>query len=271
MVAAAKLRRAREQAEAARPYADKMAQIVVNLSHGLEGSGLAPTMLAGNGRDDTCLLVLMTSDRGLCGGFNGTLIKTARMQITRWQQEGKTVKLLCVGKKGYDVLRRQYGSLMLDPVLGISKRKITYADAEAIAADLTARFEAEEFDRCTLLYGRFVSAITQDPILQQLIPLNEKGAEAEAEGTLPLNAAYEYEPEAEELLETLLPQNLSMQVYKALLENSASEQGARMTAMDNATRNAGDMIGRLTLQYNRSRQAQITKELIEIISGAEAI
>jgi F-type H+-transporting ATPase subunit gamma len=265
MVAAAKLRRAQEGAEAARPYADRMEAVLANLASGVASSPSAPKLLAGTGRTDTHLLVVATAERGLCGGFNSTIVRLARAHIQRLTAEGKTVKILTVGKKGREQLRRDYGKLFVGHVDLSGVKRLAYADALGIANDILNRFNAGEFDVCTIFYNRFQSVISQIPTARQLIPAVFEG---DAAGGASL---YEYEPEEEAILAELLPRGVATQIFTALLENAASEQGARMSAMDNATRNAGDMIDRLTIVYNRSRQAAITKELIEIISGAEAL
>ena len=273
MVAAAKLRRAQEQAEAARPYAERMERMLGSVAASLGGSEGAPRLLAGTGKDDVHLLVVATSDRGLCGGFNSSIVREARRSIRELIAAGKTVRILCVGRKGRSQLVRDYGSLIVDTIDDVGRPRLGFDDAQAIANRLLALYDEDGFDTCTVVYNRFRSVITQIVTVQQLIPFRppeggDEEAEADSGGA---KAVYEFEPEEGEILETLLPLNLSVQVYRALLENAASEQGARMAAMDNATRNAGDMIDRLTLDYNRSRQAAITSELIEIISGAEAV
>ena len=267
MVAAAKLRRAQEQAEAARPYAERMERVLGALAGAMAGQEGAPALLAGRGADKTHLVVVMTSDRGLCGGFNSTIVRGARRHIRDLQGQGREVKILCVGRKGRDQLRRDFGPLIIATVEDVGRPKLDFAAAQKIAERLATMYEAGEFDVCTLIYNRFKSVITQIVTFQQLIPF----AVAAPPGEAADRPFYEYEPDESEILAALLPRNLSMQVYRALLENAASEQGARMTAMDSATRNAGDMINRLTINYNRTRQAYITKELIEIISGAEAV
>ena len=269
MVAAAKLRRAQEQAEAARPYAERMERVLGSLAASVAGKDNAPALMAGTGKSQTHLLVVMTSDRGLCGGFNSTIVRLARRMARDLKNEGKTVKILTVGRKGRDQMRREFASDIIGSVEDVGKPKLTYEAAEKIADRIRHMFEAGEFDVCTLVYNKFKSAMTQIVTAQQLIPFAPSGAanqNADAQMAL-----YEYEPDEEAILAELLPRNLGMQVYRALMENAASEQGARMSAMDSATRNAGDMINRLTITYNRSRQAYITKELIEIISGAEAL
>ncbi len=273
MVAAAKLRRAQEQAEASRPYAERMERMLASLSSSASKQAGAPPLLAGTGKDEVHLLIVATADRGLCGGFNSSIVREARRQIDELREANKTIKILCVGRKGRDQLRREYGDLILDTIEDVTRPQLRFEAATGVAARVTAMFDAGEFDVCTVIYARFQSAITQIVTPQQLIPFAAAGnGDNEAEGTASNSKAiYEYEPAEEQILAELLPRNLAVQIFKALLENNASEQGARMTAMDNATRNAGDMIAALTLTYNRTRQAVITKELIEIISGAEAI
>jgi F-type H+-transporting ATPase subunit gamma len=268
MVSAAKLRRAQEQAEAARPYAERMDRVLGRLAAAAAGKDGAPALLAGNGKDQTHLIVVMSSDRGLCGGFNSTIVRGARKLARDLKAQGKTIKILCIGRKGRDQLRREFPSEIIGTVEDIGKPKLKYAAAEAVAIRILGMFERGEFDVCEIVYNRFKSAMTQIVTVQQLIPF----APAAANENDPAGGAYyEFEPDELEILSSLLPKNLGMQIFKALLENNASEQGARMTAMDSATRNAGDMINKLTITYNRSRQAAITKELIEIISGAEAV
>src|SRR4051812_9075273 len=265
MVAAAKLRRAQNAAESARPYAEKMASVLGNLAGNLVGGVGAPKLLSGTGEDRTHLLVVCTADRGLCGAFNSSIARLARDHANRLLAEGKTVKIICVGKKGYDILRRQFAEQIIELIDLRSVRQLGFEQGDMIAQKVLARFEAGEFDVATLFYSRFRSVIAQIPTAQQIIP-----AQLEA-STGATDAVYEYEPDEGEILTTLLPRNLTVQIFRALLENAASEQGARMSAMDNATRNAGEMIKKQTMTYNRSRQAMITKELIEIISGAEAL
>jgi F-type H+-transporting ATPase subunit gamma len=265
MVAAAKLRRAQEGAEAARPYAGRMLAVLGNLAGGVGTGPSAPRLLAGSGDDQTHLLVVATSERGLCGGFNSSIVRLARTRINALQAAGKTVKVLTVGKKGREQLRRDHGKLLVGHVDLGQVRKLGYTDAAAIARDILHRYDEGEFDVCTIFYNRFQSVISQIPTQRQLIPAVFDAEEAAAV------ALYEYEPEEGAILAELLPRGVATQIFTALLENAASEQGARMSAMDSATRNAGDMIDRLTIVYNRSRQAAITKELIEIISGAEAL
>ncbi len=270
MVAGAKLRRAQEHAEAARPYAERMETVLSSLAASAKDKPEAPTLLIGTGKEDIHLIIVATSDRGLCGAFNSSIVRGVRHRIRQLEGEGNTVKLFCVGRKGRDMLRREFGDRIVDSVSDIGRPRLTFDDALNISERIQALFEAGEVDVCSIFYNRFKSAISQIVTNQQLIPFPVAEAEEDAAAAGP-QAIYEYEPEEDEILVELLPHNLSTQVFRALLENNASEQGARMTAMDNATRNAGDMIDRLTLQYNRTRQAQITKELIEIISGAEAI
>jgi F-type H+-transporting ATPase subunit gamma len=265
MVAAAKLRRAREQAEAARPYAAAMERMLNSLAATVSEG---PPLLSGTGRQEKQLIVVATSDRGLCGAFNSSIVRATRRQVRELLAKKVQVKLLFLGRKGYEQLHHEFESLVIGK-LDLPKRKIGYHDAEVIAAELSKRFAAGEFDVATIVYNRFKSAISQEVTFQQIIPLalpEKKEGEEQA-----ASAVYEYEPEEEEILSDLLPRNLGIQVYRAMLENSASFYGSQMTAMDNATRNAGDMIKRLNLKYNRTRQAAITKELIEIISGAEAV
>jgi F-type H+-transporting ATPase subunit gamma len=269
LVAASKLRRAQEQAEAGRPYAERMARMLSSLAQGVEGGG--PRLMAGTGKDDVHLLLVVTSDRGLCGAFNASIVREARRQIQRLLSEGKTVKLLTVGRKGRDLLRRDYSALMVQSWEDVGRRRLAFSEAQTVAERILDLFEAGEFDVASIVYNRFKSAIAQIVTVQQVIPFSIPETSQQAADADELKALYEFEPNEEEILADLLPRNLSIQVYRSLLESAASEQGARMTAMDNATRNAGDMIGRLTLTYNRTRQANITKELIEIISGAEAV
>jgi len=269
MVAASKLRRAQEAAEAARPFAERMERVIGGLAATMAGREDAPRLFAGTGADRVHLLVVMTAERGLCGAFNSSIVRLARQRAQALIAEGKEVKILCVGRKGRDGLRRDLGRYIVETIELAGVRRVGYANAEEIAARLLTLFDEGAFDVATIFFARFRSAISQIPTAQQVIPLPPA---AEGEATVDLGGAiYEYEPDEGEILDALLPRNLSIQIFKALLENAASEQGARMSAMDNATRNAGDMINRLTLVYNRSRQAAITKELIEIISGAEAL
>ena len=265
MVAASKLRRAQTAAEAARPYADKMGAVISNIASAAAGSPGAPVLLAGTGKDQVHLLLVCTGERGLSGAFNSSIVRLARERALALMAQGKDVKFFCVGRKGYEQLRRQFDKQIVEHMDLRSVRQLGFVNAEEIAKKVLARFEAGEFDVCTLFYSRFKSVIAQIPTAQQIIPLVvEKGAAANA-------TSYEYEPEQDEILTRLLPRNLAVQIFRALLENNASFYGAQMSAMDNATRNAGEMIRKQTLVYNRTRQAQITKELIEIISGAEAV
>ncbi|KKB11095.1 hypothetical protein VE25_15095 [Devosia geojensis] len=269
MVAAAKLRRAQEAATAARPYAERMGKVLAGLSSVYEGREGAPTLLAGTGKDDVHLLVVATGERGLAGGFNSSIVRLARDHANRLIAEGKTVKILTVGRKGNDVLKRTFGDRIVDYITLREVRQIGFANAHDIAAKILERFEAGEFDVATLFYSKFVSVISQVPTAQQIIPAKFEAEQANAAAGADLD--YDYEPSEEAILADLLPRNIAVQVFRALLENNASFYGAQMTAMDNATRNAGELIGKLQLSYNRQRQAQITKELIEIISGAEAL
>ena len=265
MVAAAKLRRAQEAAEAARPYSERMEAVLANIAQAVSGGGEAPALMTGTGKDDVHLLVVATADRGLCGGFNSQIVRLAREHIRRLQAEGKTVKIFTVGRKGNDMLRRDFGKLIIDRVDLKEVKQVGFANADEIGKKIIALFEDGQFDVCTLFYSKFRSVISQIPTAQPLIPA-ATGEAGESDG-----AIYDYEPSAEEILGDLVPRNIAVQIFKALLENAAGEMGAKMSAMDNATRNAGEMIDKLTITYNRQRQAQITKELIEIISGAEAL
>ena len=268
MVAASRLRRAQEQAEAARPYAQRMERVLASLATAMAGHPGAPPLLAGTGRDDVHLIVVATSDRGLAGGFNASILRETRRRIRELLPAGKTVVVLTIGRKGRDGLHRDYGRLIHDSLTDIGRRQVSFDEARDIAQRVLVLYQAGGFDVATIIYNRFRSAMTQILTVQQLIPFRAPG---DGETIAPGGAIYEFEPSEEEILAELLPKNLEVQIYTALLENAASEQGARMTAMDNATRNAGEMIDRLTLNYNRTRQAAITKELIEIISGAEAL
>jgi F-type H+-transporting ATPase subunit gamma len=270
MVAAAKLRRAQEQAMAARPYAERMERMLGSLAQAMGGQAGAPLLLAGTGKSDVHLVVVMTSDRGLCGSFNSSIVREARKLIRDLLAGGRQVKILCVGRKGRDQLRRDFGRLIVATLEEVGRRKLAYADAQGVAERIRAMFEAGEFDVATLVYNRFRSAMSQTVTVQQVIPFAVPAGDGTRETGLG-NAIYEYEPGEDAILGELLPRNIGVQVFRALLENAASEHGARMTAMDSATRNAGEMIAKLTLNYNRTRQAYITKELIEIISGAEAL
>ncbi len=268
MVATAKLKRAQEAAQAARPYATRMASVIANLASGATAGSGGPKLITGTGSDDVHLLVVLTAERGLCGGFNSNIAKLARTEIRRLREAGKTVKILTIGKKGADALKRQYGSMIVGHIDRRMERRVTSEGAARIAREITGRFENAEFDVATLIFARFKNLLTQTPTALQLIPAR---APADAPKIDLEGSSYIYEPSEEEILEALLPRYLSTQVLSALLETEAGFQGAQMTAMDNATRNAGDMIRSLQLRYNRARQAQITKELIEIISGAEAL
>jgi F-type H+-transporting ATPase subunit gamma len=264
MVAAAKLRRAQESAEAARPFADRMTAVLGNLARAAEGSPSAPTLLKGTGKDNVHLLLVCTAERGLCGGFNSSIVRMARAKVMELVAQGKTVKILTVGKKGREQLKRDMGDRLIGHVDLSGVKRLSYADAQAIATDVLARYAGGEFDVCWLFFSEFQSVIVQTPMAPQIIPVTFEAAAGPSE-------FYEYEPSEEAILSDLLPRSIAVRIFTALLENAASEQGARMSAMDNATRNAGEMIDRLTIVYNRSRQAAITKELIEIISGAEAL
>src|SRR4051812_8360427 len=268
MVAAAKLRRAQSAAEAARPYAVRMNQVLGNLAGGLTPGPESPRLLAGTGSEQTHLLIVCTAERGLCGAFNSSIARLARDHANRLMNEGRTVKIICVGKKGYDILRRQFGAQIIDFVDLRSVRTLGFENADQVAQKVLTLYDEGEFDVATLFFSQFKSVIAQIPTAQQIIPAV---IETTANGGGAGEAAYDYEPGETEILTELLPRNVTVQIFRALLENAASEQGARMSAMDNATRNAGEMIKKQTQLYNRSRQAMITKELIEIISGAEAL
>ena len=265
MVAASKLRRAREAAEAARPYATAMERMVARLAGGYQGRSNAPLLLGGTGRDQNHLIIVATADRGLCGAFNSSIVRAARRKVRELQAEGKTVKLYCVGKKGRDLLQQDMGKLIVGVKTDIAKRTVAYSAAESIAEEVLEIFEREKIDVVSIYFNLFKSVISQIVTHQQLIPLTVDASAASSD------MSYDYEPEEDDILNDLLPRNFSMQLFKALLENAASEQGARMNSMENATKNAGEMIKKITLKYNRTRQANITKELIEIISGAEAV
>jgi F-type H+-transporting ATPase subunit gamma len=269
MVAAAKLRRAQEAATAARPYAERMARVLANVNASITSKAGASPLLVGTGKDQVHLLLVMTAERGLCGGFNSSIARLARQDAVKLAAAGKTVKMMMVGRKGADALRRDWGRAVVDRVDLKSVKQLAYANAAAIADKLLAMFQAGDFDVCTLYFSEFKSVIAQKPTALQLIPAEVSSQTAKAGSKS--QAAYEYEPSEEEILGPLIARNITTQIFRGLLENAASEQGARMTAMDNATRNAGDMINKLTIKYNRQRQANITKELIEIISGAEAL
>ena len=265
MVAAAKLRKAQESAEKGRPYSEKMNNVILNLSSGISDKENAPKLLAGTGQDKVHLCVVMTSDRGLCGGFNSNIIKKAKSYFSKILDENKELKIITVGSKGNDQLKRTYGDKIIENISFKESKNANYFDADKVGKIIIEKFEAGEFDVCTIFYNKFKNVITQIPQAQQIIPLNDDGNENSSD------ESYEFEPDEDEILKNLLPKNISTQIFKAMLENSASEQGARMSAMDNATRNAGEMVDKLTIEYNRSRQAAITKELIEIISGAESL
>ncbi len=265
MVAAAKLRRAQESAEKGRPYSEKMNNVILNLSNGISDKENAPKLLSGTGDDKVHLCVIMTSDRGLCGGFNSNIIKKAKSYFSKILKEGKELKIITVGSKGNDQLKRYYGDKIIENISFKESKNANYFDADKVGKIVIEKFEAGEFDVCTVFYNQFKNVITQIPQAQQIIPLNNEEDENDVDGS------YEFEPDEDEILSNLLPKNISTQIFKAMLENSASEQGSRMSAMDNATRNAGEMVDKLTIEYNRSRQAAITKELIEIISGAESL
>ena len=265
MVAAAKLRKAQESAEKGRPYSEKMNNVILNLSSGISDKENAPKLLAGTGQDKVHLCVVMTSDRGLCGGFNSNIVKKAKSYFSKILDENKELKIITVGSKGNDQLKRIYGDKIIENISFKESKNANYFDADKVGKIIIEKFEAGEFDVCTIFYNKFKNVITQIPQAQQIIPLNDEGSENSSD------ESYEFEPDEDEILSNLLPKNISTQIFKAMLENSASEQGSRMSAMDNATRNAGEMVDKLTIEYNRSRQAAITKELIEIISGAESL
>ena len=266
MVEAAKLRRAQESAEKGRPYSEKMNNIILNLSSGISDKENAPKLLSGSGNDKVHLCVVMTSDRGLCGGFNSNIIKKAKSYFAKLVEEGKDLKIITVGSKGNDQLKRAYSDKIIANISFKESKHANYFDAEKVGKMVIEKFEAEEFDVCTIFYNQFKNVITQIPQAQQIIPLDVENSEEDKS-----EDSYEFEPDEDEILSNLLPKNISTQIFKAMLENSASEQGSRMSAMDNETRNAGEMVDKLTIEYNRSRQAAITKELIEIISGAESL
>ncbi len=272
MVAASRLRRAQEAAEAARPYAERMERMLGEIAESMAGREGAPRLLAGSGSDHTHLLVVTTSDRGLCGAFNTQVVRAVRARIAALREDGKAVKVFCLGRKGRDQLKREHGGLIVDTIQELDKGGLHFDKAGPIAERLAAMFDDGAFDVCTIVYNHFKSVMSQVVTTQQLIPYGGSGVGVEREAAADeVRAIYEYEPDEEEILAGLLPRNLAVQVYRALLESSASEQAARMTAMDNATRNAGEMIDKLTLHYNRTRQAAITRELIEIVTGAEAV
>ena len=266
MVAAAKLKRAQENAEKGRPYAEKMNNIILNLTNGISDKENAPRLLFGSGKEEIHLCIVLTSDKGLCGGFNTSIIKKAKAYFEKILNEGKILKIITVGTKGYDQLRRLYNDVIIEKVSFKDSKTINYLDAEKVGKIVIENFEELEFDICTIFYNKFKNVITQIPQEQQIIPLKTTEVKENSH-----EDSYEFEPDEDEILNNLLPKNISTQIFKAMLENSASEQGSRMSAMDNATRNAGEMVDKLTIEYNRSRQASITKELIEIISGAESL
>ncbi len=266
MVAASKLRRAQESAEKGRPYSEKMNNIILNLSNNVSDKENSPKLLVGSGEDKIHLCIVMTSDRGLCGGFNTNIIKKAKSYFQKILNEGKTLKIITVGSKGYDQLKRTYKDNIIEKISFKESKYINFFDADKVGKIIIGRFEKKEFDVCTIFYNQFKNVITQIPQEQQIIPLKTSKSDKNSS-----EDNYDFEPEEDEILSNLLPKNISTQIFKAMLENSASEQGSRMSAMDNATRNAGEMVDKLTIQYNRSRQAAITKELIEIISGAESL
>ena len=270
MVAAAKLRKAQEAAEQSRPYSDNMKNLMDSISRGFVQTDSSRNLLTGNDEDKTYLLVLFTSERGLCGGFNSQISKALREKVVDLQKENKTVKIICVGKKGYDIVKRQYGDQIVDTVDLSAVKSIQYGDAKKISDKIIKMYFDAEFDKCLIFYNKFKSVISQIPTEQQVVPA-EIVENDNDENISRDNSFFEFEPNEKEILEELLPLNFAVQIFKALLESSASEQGSRMSAMDNATRNAGEMVDKLTIEYNRSRQAAITKELIEIISGAESL
>jgi F-type H+-transporting ATPase subunit gamma len=267
MVAAAKLRKAQENAEKGRPYSKKIQNIILNLTKSISDPENAPKLLIGTGEDKTILCVVLTADRGLCGGFNSNICKLAKINFKRILSEGKNLKILTVGSKGLDQIKREFGKYVIKSFSFKEKKQISFTEAEIIGKEVINLFQKKEFDKCILFYNNFKNVITQIPQAQQIIPADSSPAENNEEKLL----SYEFEPDEDEILEELLPKNISTQIFKAFLENAASEQGSRMTAMDNATRNAGELVDKLTINYNRSRQASITKELIEIISGAESL
>ena len=267
MVAAAKLRKAQENAEKGRPYSQKMQNIILNLTRSINDPENAPKLLVGTGKDDTYLCVVLTADRGLCGGFNSNICKLAKNNFKSLLEKGKKLKIIAVGSKGVDQIKREFGKYIIKEFSFKEKKQITFLEAEIIGKEIMRLFQNNEFDKCILFYNNFKNVITQIPQAQQIIPVKNDTPKNQKEDVL----SYEFEPEEDEILEDLLPKNISTQVFKAFLENAASEQGSRMTAMDNATRNAGELVDKLTINYNRSRQASITKELIEIISGAESL
>ncbi len=269
MVAAAKLRKAQENAEKGRPYSKKMQNIILNLTKSISDPENAPKLLVGTGKDQVYLCVVLTSDRGLCGGFNSNICKLAKTNFKKLLREGKEIKIITVGSKGLDQIKRKYGKYVIKKLSFKDKKQISFNEAEIVGKEIIELFNKDEFDKCIIFYNNFKNVITQIPQAQQIIPAEK--IESNDKDKTEEKLSYEFEPDEDEILEDLLPKNISTQVFKALLENAASEQGSRMTAMDNATRNAGDLVDKLTINYNRSRQASITKELIEIISGAESL
>ena len=267
MVAAAKLRKAQENAEKGRPYSKKMESIILNLTKSISDPLNAPKLLVGTGNDKTYLCVVLTADRGLCGGFNSNICKLAKVNFKKILNEGKDLKIITVGSKGLDQIKREFGKYVVKKFSFKDKKQISYSEAEMVGKEIINLFNQNQFDKCIIFYNNFKNVITQIPQAEQIIPANSKSIKSKEEGSY----SFEFEPDEDEILEDLLPRNISTQVFKAFLENAASEQGSRMTAMDNATRNAGDLVDKLTINYNRSRQASITKELIEIISGAESL
>ena len=267
MVAAAKLRKAQENAEKGRPYSKKMESIILNLTKSISDPLNAPKLLVGTGNDKTYLCVVLTADRGLCGGFNSNICKLAKVNFKKILEEGKDLKIITVGSKGLDQIKREFGKYVVKKFSFKDKKQISYSEAEMVGKEIINLFNQNQFDKCIIFYNNFKNVITQIPQAEQIIPANSKPIKSIEEGSY----SFEFEPDEDEILEDLLPRNISTQVFKAFLENAASEQGSRMTAMDNATRNAGDLVDKLTINYNRSRQASITKELIEIISGAESL
>ena len=269
MVATAKLRKAQENAEKGRPYSERMNNIILNLSKNISDKENSSKLLVGTGKEDTYLCIVLTADRGLCGGFNTNIIKKAKSYFDKSSKDGKNIKIITVGTKGYDQLKRNYKDKIIEKISFKDSKNINYFDAEKVGSLILEKFDKEEFDICTIFYNKFKNVMTQIPQQQQIIPLQSE--EKNDSSNEQINDSYEFEPDEDEILNNLLPKNISTQIFKAMLENSASEQGSRMTAMDNATRNAGELVDKLSIEYNRSRQAAITKELIEIISGAESL
>ena len=267
MVAAAKLRKAQENAEKGRPYSEKLQNIILNLTKSINDMENAPKLLSGTGKDQVYLCLVLTADRGLCGGFNSNICKLAKMEFKKIISKGKVLKIITAGSKGYDQIKKEYEKYIIKKFNFKDKKQISFKDAELIGNEIITLFNDNEFDKCILFYNNFKNVITQIPKSQQIIPTKNENLSFDKKDQI----TYEFEPDEDEILEDLLPKNISTQIFKALLENAASEQGSRMTAMDNATRNAGELVDKLTINYNRSRQASITKELIEIISGAESL